>query len=60
MTTTQIADRARADRLGVIRGELLRRIRPICSRMPQDLFIEMVESMAAIQLKYELKAPTGQ
>jgi hypothetical protein len=50
-----ITDRARAERLGTIRDELLERIRPVCSRMPQDLFLELVESMAAIQLKYELR-----
>jgi hypothetical protein len=50
-----ITDRARADRLSIIRGELLERIRPVCSRMPQDLFLELVESMAALQLKYELR-----
>jgi hypothetical protein len=27
--------------------------------MPQDLFLEMVESMAAIQLKYELRTGDG-
>jgi hypothetical protein len=50
-----ITDRARAERLGTIRDELLERIRPVCSRMPRDLFLELVESMAAIQLKYELR-----
>ena len=50
-----ITERARSERLGIIRSELLQRIRPVCSRMPQDLFLEMVESMAAIQLKYELR-----
>ena len=50
-----ITERARSERLSVIRDELLQRIRPVCSRMPQDLFLEMVESMAAIQLKYELR-----
>jgi hypothetical protein len=50
-----IPDRARSERLGVIRNELLERIRPVCSRMPQDLFLELVDSMAAIQLKYELR-----
>jgi hypothetical protein len=55
-----ITERARTERLSVIRGELLQRIRPVCSRMPQDLFLEMVESMAAIQLKYELRtSPDG-
>jgi hypothetical protein len=50
-----ITERARTERLSIIRGELLQRIRPVCSRMPQDLFLEMVDSMAAIQLKYELR-----
>ena len=50
-----ITERARTERLSIIRGDLLQRIRPVCSRMPQDLFLEMVESMAAIQLKYELR-----
>jgi hypothetical protein len=50
-----ITERARSERLGVIRRELLERIRPVCSRMPQDLFLELIESMAAIQLKYELR-----
>jgi hypothetical protein len=59
MANTTITERARSERLGAIRGELLQRIRPICSRMPQDLFLEMVESMAAIQLKYELRTGDG-
>lgn len=50
-----ITDRARAERLSTIRDELLERIRPVCARMPNDLFLELVESMAAIQLKYELR-----
>ena len=52
---TDISDRARSERLGVIRTELLQRIRPVCGGMPHDLFLEMVESMASIQLKYELR-----
>ena len=52
-----ISDRARSERLGAIRAELLERIRPVCTGMPQDLFLEMVESMASIQLKYELRTP---
>ena len=56
MDNNPITERARSQRLVTIRSELLSRIRPICSRMPQDLFLEMVESMAAIQLKYELRA----
>ena len=55
MGFTDISDRARAERLGAIRAELMQRIRPVCEGMPQDLFLEMVESMAAIQLKYELR-----
>ena len=50
-----IPDRARAARLTTIRDELLERMRPVCTRMPHDLFLELVESMAAIQLKYELR-----
>jgi hypothetical protein len=55
---TWISDRARSERLGAIRAELLSRLRPVCTAMPHDLFLEMVESMASIQLKYELRAPT--
>jgi hypothetical protein len=50
-----IAERARTERLAVIRRELVERIRPVCGGLPQDLFLELVESMAAIQLKYELR-----
>jgi hypothetical protein len=55
MAYLHITDRARTERLGAIRAELLERIRSVCRDMPQDLFLEMVESMAAIQLKYELR-----
>jgi hypothetical protein len=55
MPHKEIGDRARAERLGAIRAELLRRIRPLCAGMPDELFLEMVETMAAIQLKYELR-----
>jgi hypothetical protein len=54
---TMLSDRAHSERLGAIRDELLQRIRAVCSGMPHDLFLEMVESMASIQLKYELRAP---
>ena len=54
---TTFSDRARSERLSAIRAELLNRIRPVCSGMPHDLFLEMVESMASIQLKYELRSP---
>jgi hypothetical protein len=55
MPYADITDRARTERLASIRAELLERIRPLCREMPQEFFIEMVESMAAIQLKYELR-----
>jgi hypothetical protein len=55
MSLTDVTSRARTQRLGSIRAELLTRIRPVCPTMPQELFLEMVESMAAIQLKYELR-----
>jgi hypothetical protein len=55
---TLLSDRAQSERLGAIRAELLQRIRPVCAGMPHDLFLEMVESMASIQLKYELRSPT--
>jgi hypothetical protein len=35
----------------------MRRIRPICSDMPDELFLELIERMAAVQLKYELTEP---
>jgi len=55
----EIGDRARAARLSAIRAELLVRIRPLCAGMPDELFLEMVESMAAVQLKYELNGVSG-
>jgi len=55
----EITERARSDRLRVIRDELLRRIRPACAGMPQDMFLELVDSMAAMQLKYELRERLG-
>jgi hypothetical protein len=60
MAYFEITDRARSERLGAIRAELLPRLRPICSEMSQELFLEMVESMAAIQLKYELRNVHGE
>jgi hypothetical protein len=59
MSHKEIGDRARAERLETIRAELLRRIRPLCMAMPDELFLEMVETMAAIQLKYELTDSVG-
>jgi hypothetical protein len=57
MLNKTITERARDERLSVIRAELLLRIRPLCDTMPDELFLEMVETMAAIQLKYELHSP---
>ncbi len=54
----EITERARVERLTQIRGELLRRIRPFCETMPHELFLEMIETMAAVQLKYELRGPS--
>jgi hypothetical protein len=59
MAYTYSTDRARTERLGSIRAELLERIRPICRDMPREQFLELVERMAAIQLKYELKNVHG-
>lgn len=52
-------DKAQAhdDRLDTIRKDLILRIRPICMEMPDELFFELIESMAAVQLKYELTEP---
>jgi hypothetical protein len=49
--------RAQGERLDAIREELVRRIRPVCADMPDELFFELIERMAAIQLKYELEEP---
>jgi hypothetical protein len=55
MTQQDIGARARAERLETIREELVQRVRPLCAAMPDDLFLEMIETMAALQLKYELQ-----
>ncbi|MDB4886785.1 MAG: hypothetical protein JWN79_2223 [Gemmatimonadetes bacterium] len=54
MVDHHITERARTERLSQIQGELLRRIRPVCLDMPDDLFMELVDAMAAVQLKYEM------
>jgi len=54
MTDQEKGQRARDERLEAISGELRRRIRPVCADMPEELFFEMIDRMAAIQLKYEL------
>ena len=53
MTGEETGQRARDERLDLIAAELRRRIRPVCRDMPEELFFEMIERMAAIQLKYE-------
>jgi hypothetical protein len=60
MTSHDMGQRARDERLGVITAELRRRIRPVCPHMPEELFFEMIERMANIQLKYELLEDTPQ
>jgi hypothetical protein len=59
MTHTELSERARSERLRSIRTELLERLRPVCRGMAQDQFFEMVESMAALQLKYEIRGVRG-
>jgi hypothetical protein len=54
MTDNEMGQRARDERLEVIRDELRGRIRTVCRDMPEELFFEMIDRMAAIQLKYEL------
>jgi predicted protein tyrosine phosphatase len=54
MVDNRITERARTERLALIRAELLRRMRPVCLDMPDDLFMELVDTMAAVQLKYEM------
>ena len=51
----EFTERARADRLEFIRSELVSRLRPVCTAWPDHLFSEMVDAMAAIQLKFELE-----
>lgn len=55
MTGQDTGQRARDERLDLIAGELRRRIRPVCPDMSEEIFFEMIERMAAIQLKYELR-----
>ena len=54
MTGQEMGRRARDERLDLIAADLRRRIRPACRDMPEELFFEMIERLAAIQLKYEL------
>lgn len=50
----QLGQRAKNERLALISAELRRRMRTVCPAMPEDPFFEMIERMAAVQLKYEL------
>ncbi len=59
MLQSGITERARSERLSSIRAALLERLRPVCEGMPREQFIEMVEGMAALQLKYELQGIGG-
>jgi hypothetical protein len=54
MLDKEITGRASAGRLRLIRADLLVRLRPVCTAMPNDIFLELIEAMAAVQLKYEL------
>jgi hypothetical protein len=54
MSSRDFTERAHAERLARIRTELMRRMRPVCEDMPDELFLELVEGMAVTQLKYEM------
>jgi hypothetical protein len=54
MTGHETGQRARDERLDAISAELRQRIRLVCPDLAEELFFEMIEQMAAIQLKYEL------
>ncbi|MEO8619538.1 MAG: hypothetical protein ABI625_00655 [bacterium] len=55
MTGHELGQRARDQRLELISASLRKRIRPACADMPEELFFEMIDRMATIQLKYELR-----
>lgn len=40
-------------RLAALRADIEARLRPVCADWPPDLFQQIVESLAAITLKYE-------
>lgn len=56
MRIAELTSHARAMRLERIEAELRRRLRSSCAEMPDDQFQELVERMAALQLKYELRS----
>jgi hypothetical protein len=45
----------RDERLAALRSDLARRLRPLCSAMPDDEFDALVRQMAERQLRYELR-----
>ncbi len=53
------AGRARSARLDAITKDLRRRIRPVCLTMPDDIFLDLIEAMGKLQLKYELQSVSG-
>ena len=53
-TPVELEENARRLRREVITAELRDRIRPVCESIPEDLFLELIDRMAEIQLKYEL------
>ncbi len=55
MRIAELTLNARAERLERIEAELRRRLRTSCEEMPDDQFQELVQRMAALQLKYELR-----
>ena len=54
-TPVDLESNARQLRREDITAELRQRIRPVCVSIPEELFLELVERMAEVQLKYELK-----
>ena len=59
MRIAELTSHARVMRLEGIEAELRRRLRSSCADMPDDQFQELVERMAALQLKYELRSTDG-
>ncbi|MEO7857813.1 MAG: hypothetical protein ABIU76_12500 [Gemmatimonadaceae bacterium] len=59
MRIAELTLHARAERLEHIEAELRQRLRPSCTEMPADQFQELVERMASLQLKYELRGTDG-
>ena len=59
MRIAELTSHARVMRLKSLEAELRRRLRSSCAEMPDDQFQELVERMAALQLKYELRSTDG-